>query len=83
MVVCTGQPVFRTAFLATFRRTVAIVTGFLIIKHAIQLLQTQFLAHLLRFLLGSTKPDSHGWVQPRLPTLLFFACRSGSSARSQ
>ena len=47
MLVCTGQPVFRTAFLATFRRTVAIVTGFLIVKHAIQLLQTQFLARLL------------------------------------
>ena len=68
--VCTGQPVFRTAFLATFRRTVAIVTGFLIVKHAIQLLQTQFLAHLLRFLLGSTKPDSHGWVQPLYCSLL-------------
>ena len=54
------QPLFRTAFLATFRRTVAVVTGFLIIKHAIQLLQTQFLAHLLRFLLGSTQPDRHG-----------------------
>ena len=50
-------PSFRRAYLWTFRWEVFTVTALLLIKHSIQLLQTQFLAHLLTFYTTSTSSD--------------------------